>query len=291
MSNDPVNPSIDSVGPVAIRTVVVPLDGSLRSERALPHAVSVAERAGAGIVLITTSWEGDSTTPRAYLAAKAAGLGERCEDTFTIADAHPAAAILDVARAVDDPLVVMCTHGRGGVAATVLGSVAEAVVRELHLPVALIGAHCESAAQLATAKDVVLCFDESPLSEAIVPIVAAWAERFELHPWILEVSTSLSEAKPEANERRAVELVRLRDALSRFGTAADWDIVRDEHVPRGILRWADKVRPAWIVMSTHGATGMNRLALGSFTAAVVHEARCPVLAVHPRAVHGWWDRT
>ncbi len=54
----------------------------------------------------------------------------------------------------------------------------------------------------------------------------------------------------------------------------------------GILRVAQELSSDLIVMGTHGATGLHRLVAGSVAIAVLHGARCPVLAlrsgVHPR---------
>jgi nucleotide-binding universal stress UspA family protein len=47
-------------------------------------------------------------------------------------------AILDTAVATDVDLIAMSTHGRGGLARLVLGSVADEVVRRTHVPVLLI---------------------------------------------------------------------------------------------------------------------------------------------------------
>ena len=279
-----------------VGTILVPLDGSPRSERALPHALAVAERTGAGIVLVSAKshgdpeMAGDGLPQGGYLAARAVDLGRRCLDVLTVAHTHPAKAIVDVARSLPDPLVVMGTHGSGGLRASVLGSVAEAVVRELQLPVVLIGDACDTADQLKERKDLVFCFDESPLAEAAIPVVVAWTQQFDLHPCVLEVSTTMSEARPDNIRRRTSELVRIRQLFAGAGRDVDWAVVHDDDVPRGILRWVERVHPAWIVMSPHGATGINRLVLGSFTAAVVQDAHCPVMAVHPQSVHGWWDQ-
>ena len=52
-----------------------------------------------------------------------------------VVEQDPAAAILGYAREHDVDLIVMGTHGRGGLQRIVLGSVAEAVLREAKVPV------------------------------------------------------------------------------------------------------------------------------------------------------------
>lgn len=80
-----------------------------------------------------------------YLSKTAAGLAG-VEVTPVIADASPADAILEAAR--DHDLIVMGTHGRRGPARWWAGSVAERVAREAHIPVLVVRAGEDGAAQL-----------------------------------------------------------------------------------------------------------------------------------------------
>ena len=77
------------------------------------------------------------------------GVGSRINDQG-ISDVRTEAlignagsAIVDLARAADDPLVVMATHGRSGIGRWVLGSVADRVVR--HGPGPVLGVRPDQA--------------------------------------------------------------------------------------------------------------------------------------------------
>ena len=50
-----------------------------------------------------------------------------------------------------------------------------------------------------------------------------------------------------------------------------------------ILQEANSVRPAYLVISTHGASGVSRWRLGSVADKVIRGAACPTLVVGPRA--------
>jgi nucleotide-binding universal stress UspA family protein len=52
---------------------------------------------------------------------------------------------------------------------------------------------------------------------------------------------------------------------------------------REILEWAARLPADLIVIGTHGASGFERLMLGSVTEKVLRKATCPVLTVPPRA--------
>jgi nucleotide-binding universal stress UspA family protein len=49
-----------------------------------------------------------------------------------------AVTIIQAAGSLQGPLIVMSSHGRGGLGRLVYGSVADAVLRESHIPVLLV---------------------------------------------------------------------------------------------------------------------------------------------------------
>jgi nucleotide-binding universal stress UspA family protein len=69
------------------------------------------------------------------------------------------------------------------------------------------------------------------------------------------------------------------------GVKATWQAVSDTDPAAGILRFASDLPGAVVVMSSHGRTGLRRLALGSVTARV-GEGAVPldVLAHSPHPV-------
>jgi nucleotide-binding universal stress UspA family protein len=133
--------------------ILVPTDGSTETERAVEHAAELAAAHGAELHAVyvvnsatfaglpmETSWEGVGEV----LHEEGESALERVE---TIADRHGVAAdsqllegspsrrIVEYAEGEDCDLVVMGTHGRGGIDRLLLGSVAEGVVRACAVPV------------------------------------------------------------------------------------------------------------------------------------------------------------
>ncbi|HTU03895.1 MAG TPA: universal stress protein [Candidatus Sulfotelmatobacter sp.] len=140
---------------VTIDRILVPLDGSSLGERALPVVSRLVKRFAAEVLLLRTAWAHTllSTRPAEaelqvveaaehYLAAVADRLavaGVPCRQAVRYG--HPVAEILDHARTNRADLIVMATHGRGGLARTLLGSIAGRVVSRAPVPVLLIGPH------------------------------------------------------------------------------------------------------------------------------------------------------
>jgi nucleotide-binding universal stress UspA family protein len=143
-------------GAFSIKRVMIPLDGSELSERALPVARSVAEAAGARLSLVRAmQWAVQAypyTVPetyvpqidqeledgaKAYLRKREESLKDGSDvDAFVVRGAVADALIQFVERERVD-LVVMTTHARSGIARAALGSIAD---RMLHgtAPVLLI---------------------------------------------------------------------------------------------------------------------------------------------------------
>jgi nucleotide-binding universal stress UspA family protein len=126
--------------------VVVPLDGSAESAIALPLARAVT-RSTAGTLrlvrVIPPQVEGRPATEATEAATYLSGIAEELTaggstvETAVRQGDVPSAALLREIQACGADLVVMATHGRGGLRRAVMGSVAEHVVAESPVPVLL----------------------------------------------------------------------------------------------------------------------------------------------------------
>ena len=136
------------------RTILVPIDFSTCSERALDYAFALAERFGATVNLVTAivsrQPEASALMSDHVVAAirreSMAGLEKLVGPRAAIAkvgklivmpgDARD--AILRVADEIEADMIVIGTHGRRGLSRLVLGSVAEEVVRRAACPVVTV---------------------------------------------------------------------------------------------------------------------------------------------------------
>lgn len=179
-----------------LRRILVPLDGSLRAERALPIAARLALGSGSTLVLcrmvgrpselaLYGSKERDSVpseiAPRleqatAYLAAVAASeIVAGCQIETVVGKGLVAEEILATisGRAID--LVVMCSHGHSEPTRWLLGSVAAKIARLSEAPVLVLRERgvrlLEQAAALASGGQplrALVPLDGSPLAEAVL---------------------------------------------------------------------------------------------------------------------------
>jgi nucleotide-binding universal stress UspA family protein len=152
-----------------LERILVPLDGSPASENALEMAATLAEKFNSLIILLYVvelpalalpaihmeeppTWavevrEYTDQKGREYLAAhqeKLQARGYRVETLLR--EMSPAEQILETMTSHDIDMVIMSTHGRGGLARWALGSVADKVVRHSPCPVLLIRQQPEESA-------------------------------------------------------------------------------------------------------------------------------------------------
>ena len=149
------------MGRPMIEKVYVPLDGSQIADAAIQPGMQLARRARAPLVLMAARWpDARDTTMRSYLDAHVAFLDGPVE-SWVISD-HGAVEAIVEAAAEPGALVCMATHdGRGALRAAVLGSVAQAVVREASDPLVLVGPEVDAEWVLADRASIMVGTDGS----------------------------------------------------------------------------------------------------------------------------------
>jgi nucleotide-binding universal stress UspA family protein len=267
-------------------SVVVPLDGSPRSETALVAARAVTDRLGARLVLVTSALADDTDECETYLAEVTERLGGPAVGVV-VADREPAAAITEALEDQERPLVCMATHGRTGIGRALLGSVAERVVAVVDAPVLLTGPQVDTA-QPVGPDVVVVTLDGSELAASIVPVASELAEGLGVGVEVVTVAEVpvgpdtgylAREVTDGAAGAGVPDPVDLEPAIARFraaGVGATGVHLIGDDAARAVV---DHVggRRAFVCMASHGRGGLRRVTLGSVAAKVVHRSTCPVL--------------
>ncbi len=269
-------------------TIVVPLDGSAYAERALRPAFAIAARLESARVLLLTCSPEDIDGAQQELDDRARLYSDVADvETRLVASGDPVEVIDATVATEPDATLCMATHGRGGIRAAVMGSVATQLVCRSTRPVMLVGPRCRTALLPAERGRMLVSSDGSSFSDSIVPFAATWSERLQLEPWLTEVVGP--DENPEPAERpvpnREVEAASARlDALAgQFSTANGAARTRVLHgAPGSSIAWfAERLPAALIAMATHGHSGLTRLTMGSVANEVVRHAPCPVLITRP----------
>ena len=150
------------------KEILVPLDGSEISASSLPTALQMADALGARIHLLQVSSQSEEfavmrgaefgtmgsdysqqvldevlTAQRDRIQRYLDEVGDKLTSVGldvvkAIEDGQAADKIVDYAEAAGIDLIIMSTHGRGGVRRFLVGSVTDKVIRSTHLPVLVI---------------------------------------------------------------------------------------------------------------------------------------------------------
>jgi nucleotide-binding universal stress UspA family protein len=279
-----------------VKRILVPLDGSRLSEAVLPLAEALARDYEASLLLVRALRPAGSPeaeveaqeTAEAYLRTMAADLTGRGRAVdWKVWYDDPARAIADAARYNGVDLIAMSTHGRGGLGRLMLGSVAEAVVRQAPVPVLLVRG--ELTAAPGSLGKVLVPLDGSELSEGVLPVAVGLAGPFDLAVELFravepipayaaaELTAGRSEAILREEEAGAREyLAKRATRLEARGLRVARSVMPTPAVD-GIVRRAREGGAGLIAMTTHGRSGVSRLLFGSVAERVLRAAPVPVL--------------
>jgi nucleotide-binding universal stress UspA family protein len=300
------------------RPVILPLDRSTFAEDAIPLAMQAAKRLGAPVHLVLvhlppppliTGAHGIEVSPvverelhveeAEYLHAVAARLRdpEGVEVKAVLLDGPVASTLAGHVTAHDARMVVMSTHGRGGVSRLFLGSVADRLTRELHCPVLLVRPGMAETAPLGAAhRRILVPLDGSGLAESVIDQVLAifGSDDTELHLLrvvpVPMVTSPMGEGfiPPQAVvdgqlEQSQEYLQRAARRLQALGFAVSVESCLGTQVARAIATAADACQPDVIAMATRGLGGFHRTVLGSVADKVLRTATVPMLIWNPPA--------
>jgi nucleotide-binding universal stress UspA family protein len=257
-------------------TVIVPLDESSFAETALGPAEEVAAAEGAPLVLLSVC---DVDETRAYLheVAGARSVATSIE-TVRALDVSAGEAIAAKVAARPDALLVMATHGRTGVRRAVLGSVTEDVLRAVDQPVLLTGPGYEGAGRLVGGR-MLVALDGSDRAETILPHAVDWAKAFDMDLWLATVQPPVASPAGLADSNY---LARLARDLDRQVPKVNWDTLHGAHPAAELADLAARLGASCVAVTTHGRSGLARVAVGSVAMDLAHRSPVPVL-VHRAA--------
>lgn len=126
--------------------IVVPLDGSVRAQRAIGPAAKLAGLSGGSLTLLNfqdTQWSlgfFEHTDPRSYLLSMKQQLqqwGVRVEAQVLTTSSEPAQAIATYADSREASLIAIATRGDSGLSRLMRGSTADYLLRNTKLPILL----------------------------------------------------------------------------------------------------------------------------------------------------------
>ena len=292
--------------------VLVPLDGSLLAEQALPVAVSLVKQRHGRLELafvhepiafdgfVDTPWNAMSQSMQdSYVADKAAQLTVECESQVghALLRGNIVEEICNRAREVNADMIVMSTHGRTGIARAFGGSVADAVIRASSVPVLLLRQPAAILPREFTR--IVVPVDDSTASHeifaAVARLVAPGSAKLSLlhvvSPlrFVLDGSIPYGYMNGPIDDVSTTSLVADAEAAltgpaAALGLETKCDVeprvITSDTIGESIVDFARAFGADLIAMTTRGR-GASRFLLGSVTEAVIRHADVPILVLRP----------
>ncbi|MCW5850535.1 MAG: universal stress protein [Anaerolineae bacterium] len=283
------------------QTILVPLDGTVFSERALPLATTIARATGSRLVLIRAAWAPQQPGMDAvesqqwaireaqmYLESVAEGL--KAQGAPVELSAPHALADVGILREIAvqrADLVVMASHRQPNRQHQIVGSIAQAVLSQSPVPtiVLRVEEHLHPSPR-PHAPELIVPLDGSAFAETILPFAVDLAKALHWSLTLLRVlpvpgQPGFAPDRYLEEEAEAVSyLTDVAASLRKEGVRVKTE-VKAGPPARTILEQCHLHDASMIAMATHGRTGVHELAFGSVTLAVLRESERPLLLIHP----------
>lgn len=286
-----------------ITRIAAGVDFSPESDAAVEHAMDLARRAGAEVVLVhvcpiaeppehahqqDNEWQ---KFMRRQLAANRERLeemrtslsGQGVEIAHVVIDAIPADGLLQSANELDADLICLGTHGYTGLDRLLLGSVAERVIRDSRKNTVVVRGEFKPRGGY---RRILVPTDFSAAAEgaiaAATTLVAEGGEIEVRHFWHTptfgpvpdpENLRSLADTSTTQRGAELLEVYQSRDSYNMTFRASH------SNPRQGILDLLEQGAYELVVMGSHGRRGIARWLLGSVAEATVRHAPCSVLVI------------
>lgn len=280
--------------------IIVPLDGSALAASALPYALRLADATGASLSLVRVVtplhvvWDDDVVYDAATeaeglvraggaldsLAERLRAPGRRVEIYAAVGD--PADEILRYTERTYGDLIVMATHGRGGIARWAIGSVARKVLMDAPAPTLIVRPEDGPAQpeEPAAIRRILVPLDGSTSAETVVPPARDVAHSLGARVTLARVVTLPTVAFAAAPDTLTAPRPYPADTAAGKGRAAslaDTTIALDSGPADVLLDLLNDGGYDLVVISTHGWAGPKRQALGGVSERLIASSRTPVL--------------
>ncbi len=273
------------------KTILVGIDFSACSINALEHAVSLAEKASANIVMIWVNRPENGKeifrVDQEHIVAEVISrfnalvetyknaLGEK-SISYLVKSGKVYQEIVNAAEEIDAFLIVVGTHGSSGFEEFWIGSNAFRVVVATERPVITIR---ENVDKNQTISNIVMSIDSTMESRQKVPITSLIAKYFNAKIHILVMHTTTID---EIRQRVDDYVKQVETYLSENEIEFEKKIFETNHIANSTLEYALSVKANLISVMDVQETIPSNLWSGTFTQQMVNHSPIPVLIVHKK---------
>ncbi len=274
-------------GEKVFKRILVPIDSSKSSLRALKPAEVFADATGAELVVATVLF-----TEVIDEEERRAELRKRVEaDSITPSEVLIRLNSVSVENALhdlmdSDTLVVLASPGHSHTQ-RLLGNVSEEIVHQRPAGLSVIVGPKVDVDNYSLDGAVFGCVDPEGESDILLDAVARVSIEFNLAPWLISVGDEIrvqAGVSSFPGQHLPLETNQLRglahDLEARGTATVNYDVLHNNHHAKEIVSFSNSRNAALLAVSTRERSGLDRLLFGSVAIDIVKHATVPVLAVH-----------
>ena len=289
---------------------LVPLDGSHLAESVLPAVEQLASHCHAKVTLLhiveqhaPTTIHGerhltDATSAQIYLEEIATRL--RSFSPAVVIHVHEdrednvAQSIVDHAKEMHTDLVIMCTHGRGGLRGLLFGSIAQQALQRGTQSILLVQPKEDGHVPPFALHRILVPLDGTAAHELVLPATIRLARTFGAEMHLVRVIPTLATLSGEqavpglllpttmravldlAEQGAADYLEQIVGQCRAAGVQAKAEVLRGDAVPV-VLEQAERLHVDLIVLASHGRAGLDAELAGSVAPRIMGRTKCSLL--------------
>ena len=297
-----------------LNVILVPTDGSGFDRDAIRVATRLSDVAGAELKLVrvwsapivftgpdTLDFPRDAIErEREYEMSRLNSLRNevaadtRANVTASLQEGPIADALVRYAHDQKVDVIVISSHGRGGVARAALGSVTDSLIRNTNIPVLVVKPSGNYLGQHESGlfQRILVPLDGSTIAEDILPHVIEIAKKHSASVILQHVLIPVTFSQKRIQDRQMpwweddmevaqTYLAEQAEILRKLGVPTTIEISIGESPADGITRAAGRLRADLIAIGTRGRGGLARVLRGSVADRVVRCSRTSLLVIHP----------
>lgn len=296
------------------RHILAPLDGSPLAACVFPHIVTVARATGARITLLRVlepgghglagevnpfDWQMQKREAQTYLDRLAERLGKTINLPVTtgILEGCAALQIIEYTQRVEADLVVLSSHGYGGLRDWHISSVAQKVIQRAGVSILLVRAWRPEASgepehwEEPCYHRILVPLDGSSRAECALPVGSALAEHestlnlvyvatqpelFHRLPLNTDEQTLLEQVVRRNQQQAGRYLEQLQ---TRFVPPPHTHVLPHPNVATRLHRFVTEEQIDLVILSAHGFSGQPQWPFGSLTQSFIQYGETPLLIV------------
>lgn len=274
-----------------MKKILVPVDFSEHSEYALEVAATLAKKQDAAIVILhmlglseavfTKDDSQEFMEAQFYMKLAKKRFNEFLDKSYlkgitvteTIQNYKIFSEINEVAKEQDIDLIVMGSHGTGGLSEIFVGSNTEKVVRTSEIPVLVIKEQIPN----LDIKKVAFGFDFQIENVKAYRTAISFLNSLNADVHLVHVNRPGLKFKSTTEiQEEIAKFLRVADHNKLTGNL-ETHTVSDYYVETGVYNFAKKIGADAIAMATHGRSGLAHFFKGSIGENMANHAQMPVL--------------